>query len=210
MDAFLSGVVLAAGGSTRMGQPKQLLPLAGRPLLQHVLDAAADSCLDEIVLVLGHRAAEIGDALRLRSGRAIHVVINPDHADGQSGSLRLGLRSASPHAEAAAILLGDQPQVSPQLIDRLASTFLSSGSPIARPVYLAGGRRVPGHPVFLARRAWPAAEELTGDQGARGLIAARPDWLVEIPVEGEPPRDVDTWEDYESVRESAGRGAEGR
>src|SRR3989304_3969715 len=94
---FLSGVILAAGASTRLGQPKQLLRLEGRPLLQHVLEAAAASCLDEIVLVLGHRAQEIRAALRFPQ-RPVRAVINTRYAEGQSTSLGLGLQAADPRA----------------------------------------------------------------------------------------------------------------
>ncbi len=194
---FLSCIILAAGASTRMGRPKLLLPLGGRPLLQHVLDEAAASCLNEVILVLGHQARKIRAALSIPSRRGIRVVVNPDYARGQSSSLRLGLRSASPRAEAAAIILGDQPQIIADLIDRMAAAFRSANRPFVRPVYSGpDGRRVPGHPVFLARRIWPEVEKLSGDQGARALLAAHRDWLLEVSLEGAPLGDIDTWEDY--------------
>jgi molybdenum cofactor cytidylyltransferase len=197
-SSFLSGVILAAGSASRMGRPKQLLPLAGRPLLQHVLDEAISSRLDEIVVVLGHRAEEIREALRLPEGARARAVLNADWARGQSTSLRLALRSTAPTAVAAAVLLGDQPGVDAALIDHVASAFLEAGLPAARPVYSAAdGRKVPGHPVFLARRIWSEVDELGGDEGARVLLAARADRLLEVPVQGEPPADIDTWEDYE-------------
>jgi molybdenum cofactor cytidylyltransferase len=154
--SFLSGSILAAGASSRMGRPKQVLPLRGRPMLQRVLDEAVASRLDEIVLVLGHRADEIREALRLPEGNRVRAVVNADWARGQSTSLRLALRRANPTAAAAAILLGDQPG---------------------------------------------------GDEGARALLAARADWLLEVPVEGEPPADIDTWEQY---RQAGGAGPTGR
>ena len=200
---YLSGVILAAGESTRMGRPKQLLPLGDRPLLQRVLDEAVASCLDEVILVLGHEARQVQQAIQLPSGRRVRVVVNDDYARGQSTSLRLGLRSANARAEAAAVLLGDQPGVTAQLIDRVAAAFLAAGSPLVRPVYGgAGGRSVPGHPVFLARRIWPEVERLKGDRGARELLIDHPDWLLEVPVEGEPPQDIDTWDDYERAAEA--------
>lgn len=201
---FLSGIILAAGASTRMGRPKQLLPLGDRCLLQHVIDAAAASCLDEIIVVLGHRAEEIREILRLPARRVVRIVVAADYAQGQSASLRAGLRAAGPEACAAAILLGDQPQVTGQLIDRVAREYLSSEPAITRPVYSGpDGGRVPGHPVFLARRIWPEVEKLEGDQGARTLISAHPQWVSEIPIEGEPPVDIDTVEDHQHAASSS-------
>ncbi|MDZ4278492.1 MAG: nucleotidyltransferase family protein, partial [Dehalococcoidia bacterium] len=132
---FLAGVILAAGASTRMGQPKQLLAYRGRPLLQRVVDAALASSLDEVVVVLGHRAEEVRAALELPPDDRIRLVVNPDYAAGQSTSLRCGLRSASSSATGAAVLLGDQPHVSAALIDRIAQAFRSADRPIVRPVY---------------------------------------------------------------------------
>ena len=200
---FLSGVILAAGASTRMGQLKQLLPLGERPLLEWVLREVAGSRLDEIVLVLGHAAEEIQRRVRLpETERPCRVVVNHDHARGQSGSLTLGLGATDSRAVAAAILLGDQPGVTRALIDRVASAFLDAGLPAARPVYDDGARgRVPGHPVFLARRLWGHVEALRGYEGARALLAAHPEWLLEVPVGGPAPVDVDTWRDYEACRQ---------
>jgi len=193
---LLSGIILAAGTSTRMGRPKQLLPLEGRPLLQHVVDAAVACNLDEIILVLGHHVEEIRTAINCSS--RVRVVVNTEYAEGQSTSLRAGLRAASLHAEAAAVLLGDQPRVTAQRIDCVAAAFANSAASVVRPVYAGvGGHSVPGHPVFLARRVWPDIDKLRGDQGARALLVAHPEWLLEVAIEGEEaPRDVDTWEDY--------------
>lgn len=193
---FLSGIILAAGTSTRMGRAKQLLPLENRPLLQHVVDATVASCLDEIILVLGHRAEEIHAAIHCPA--RVRVVTNADYAEGQSTSLRAGLRAASSRGEAAAVLLGDQPRVTAPLIDRVAAAFADSAACVVRPVYSGvGGHNVPGHPVFLARRIWPDIDKLRGDQGARALLVAHPEWLLEVAIDGEEaPRDVDTWEDY--------------
>lgn len=194
---FVSAVVLAAGSSVRMGRPKQLLPLAGRPLLQHVLYAVLQSCADELVLVLGHCAPEVRAALDFRQTDRVCVVTNHHHQLGLSSSLRLGLQSTGQRAQGAAILLGDQVGVTPELIDCVAHAFAAAQALIARPVFRTPqGARIPGHPVFLARQIWCALENYRGDRGARDLIAAHPEWVLEVPVDGVPPRDIDTWEDY--------------
>lgn len=195
----LSGVVLAAGSAARMGRPKQLLRFGDRPLLQCVVDAALASCLEEVVVVLGDRAEEIRSALTLPTAGRVRTVSNPAFAAGQSGSLGCGLRAVDAGADAVAVLLGDQPTVTPALIDRVATAFQSAAAAAARPVYPdAGG--VPGHPVLLARRIWPQALALQGDRGARSLFDAHPDWLLAVPVAGDPPIDVNTPDDYERAQ----------
>lgn len=189
------GVVLAAGSARRMGRPKQLLPLGDRPLLQHVVDAAAASALREVVIVLGHEADAVEAVLRLPA-RA-RVVRNPDHAEGQSTSLCRGLAAAPADAVAAAVLLGDQPGIGRAVIDAVLAGFAAAGTPAVRPVWRdADGRARPGHPVVLGRALWPAVAELRGDRGARALFERHPEWVSEVAMAGAPPADVDDDEDY--------------
>ncbi|MQB01523.1 MAG: NTP transferase domain-containing protein [Actinobacteria bacterium] len=189
----ISGIILAAGSSKRLGRPKQLLDLEGRPLLQHVVDAAAGAGLQEIVVVLGHDAERIAAALVLPS--SARAVVNPDHSAGQSTSLRTGLDALDPGAEAAAILLGDQPRLGASAIIRVIDGFRSGPSPIARAMW----RGVPGHPVVVARSEWDRFRGSEGDVGARHVISASRE-VAEIEMDEAPPVDVDTWEQYETVR----------
>jgi molybdenum cofactor cytidylyltransferase len=190
---FVSGLILAAGRSSRLGRPKQLLPLAGRPLLAHVLENAAVSALAEVVLVLGHEAARIGAAVDDLGQR---VVVNPDFAAGQSTSLRAGLAALDPAAAAVVVLLGDQPQVGPEVVDALIGAFRAGAGPIVAPRY--GGRR--GNPILFARALFPELAGVAGDEGARGIVRARAAEVVEVPVgDGPPPPDVDTEEDYAAL-----------
>jgi CTP:molybdopterin cytidylyltransferase MocA len=161
---IVAGLILAAGAGTRFGDtPKQLAPLGGRPLLQWAVDAqcAVDpALLDPIVVVLGAAAAEIAPAIAW--GRARTVVCD-DWGDGQSASLRRGLRELA-DADRVLVTLGDAPLVSTEVIARLAREGM--GALPVRATY--GGR--PGHPVVLGRAQLEALRDAHGDQGARGLL----------------------------------------
>jgi CTP:molybdopterin cytidylyltransferase MocA len=184
----VTGIVLAAGRGSRMGTPKQLVPLGGRPLLQHVVDVAAGE-LDDVILVLGHEAEAVVAALALPE--AVRVVVNPDHAEGQSTSLRAGLDHVPEAARAVVVLLGDQPGVRADAVRAVVAAQATSDAPILRAAY----RGRASHPVVLARSVWPAAEALRGDAGARSLIAAHAGHVELVEVGGDPPEDVDTPDD---------------
>lgn len=184
----VTGIVLAAGRGSRMGTPKQLVPLGGRPLLQHVVDVAAGE-LDDVILVLGHEAEAVVAALALPEG--VRVVVNPDHAEGQSTSLRAGLDHVPEAARAVVVLLGDQPGVRADAVRAVVAAQATSDAPILRAAY----RGRASHPVVLARSVWPAAEALRGDAGARSLITAHAGHVELVEVGGDPPEDVDTPDD---------------
>jgi molybdenum cofactor cytidylyltransferase len=186
-----AGVVLAAGSSARMGRPKQLLPVDGRPLLEGVMARACASRLDEVVVVLGANAEAITAAVGLGRARA---VVNPDHASGMSSSLRAGLAALGPGVDRAVVILGDQPAVSVALLDELLDLQARSGLPAAALSF--GGLLHP--PVVLARELWGDLAELEGDVGCRALIRARPELVAALPVseDARHPVDVDTPEDY--------------
>ncbi len=177
-----------------MGEPKQLLLVRGRPLLEAALAAACDSRLDEVVVVLGAHAAEIRQSVRL--GRA-RVVINPDHVEGLSTSLRAGIAGLDARVDRAVVILGDQPDISAELVNRLLDTQAASGLPAAALSF--DGLLHP--PVVLARELWGDIEALEGDVGLRALIRAHPERVAA--VEAETPRghpvDIDTREDFERL-----------
>ena len=189
-----AGVVLAGGSSTRMGSPKQLLPAGGRPLLELVVAQAAASGLDEVVVVLGANADAI--LARVDLGRA-RIVRNPDHASGMSSSVRAGLTALDDSVDRAVVILGDQPEISPALLDRLLDLQASSGLPAAALSF--GGLLHP--PVVLERELWGDLRSLEGDVGCRALIRARPELVAALPasVDARHPVDVDTPEDYERL-----------
>lgn len=192
---MIAGVVLAAGRSSRLGRPKQLLELEGRPLLQHVVDSVRSAGLDEVVVVLGHAAADV--EARLLLPESARTVVNPDYAEGQSTSLRVGLAALGRDVEAAVIVLGDQPGVPPGLIRRAVAEWRASGAPVLRPLF----RGTPGHPVVAGRAAWEAFMGASGDEGARGVMAGV--GVAEVEMGVDPPADIDTWDDWRSVRTAA-------
>jgi CTP:molybdopterin cytidylyltransferase MocA len=186
-----TGVVLAAGSSRRMGRPKQLLRVAGRPLLEGVVASACASRLDDVLVVLGANAEAILASVDL--GRA-RPLLNPDHATGMSTSVRAGLAALGPTVDRAMVILGDQPAISAEQLNQLLDLQESSGLPAAALSF--SGLLHP--PVVLRRHLWGDLRSLEGDVGCRAIIRARPDLVAALPVEGDlmHPIDVDTPEDY--------------
>jgi molybdenum cofactor cytidylyltransferase len=186
--ARFAAVVLAAGKGTRMGGPNKLLePLHGKPLLLHAVDAALKSNARPVIVVTGHEHERVAAALK---GLEVQIVRNADYSAGLSGSLRAGIEALPEDVKAAAVLLGDMPQVSAKLINMLgASIDPARGALIAVPV--RAGRR--GNPVVWSRRLFSDISSIEGDTGARHLIAQYKDAVLEIAVDDEGAFvDVDT------------------
>jgi molybdenum cofactor cytidylyltransferase len=191
----ISGIILAAGTSSRLGKPKQLLELDGRPLLQHVIDVVVDAGLDEVVIVLGHEAERIEKVLRLPA--EARTVFNGDYAEGQSTSLRTGLAAVAPESEACVVVLGDQPSLPAESIRKVLEGFKDEAAPIVRAMW----EGKPGHPVVFERSEWDELAGITGDLGARDLLADRRD-IHEVEMGRPAVADVDTWEQYERLKDS--------
>jgi molybdenum cofactor cytidylyltransferase len=194
----ISCVVLAGGTSSRLGSPKQLLDLGGKPVLQHVLDRVAGTVCDEIIVVLGHEAERIASAIELPRGA--RVLMNDRFAEGQSTSLLAGLGAVDDSADAALIVLGDQPRLPAEVFEAVVGAW-DEGVDVVRPLY--DGR--PGHPVLIARRAFANLGTLTGDTGARAIVDAVDVEVRDVNLPGPAPVDIDTREDYETLR----RGGDG-
>ena len=190
---MIAGVVLAAGLSRRMGRPKLLLDLDGRPVIRHAVEALAGAGVGELIVVVPPDSAALEAAL---SGLAVRFAVNPRPEAGQSGSVVAGIEALSPTAEAAIIALGDQPDVPRAVLVGLREAHRATGRPIVAPRYREGR----GNPVLFAAAVFPELLRLIGDQGARGVIDADPDRVALVPFDLPMPRDLDTPDDYESVR----------
>lgn len=191
----VAAVILAAGTSRRLRRPKQTLPLRGRPLLQHVVDAAVAAGLADVVVVLGHAADKVEERIHFPAG--VRTVMNERYRDGLASSLRIGLEALGDEIEAAVVLLGDQPDIPPETIRAVVDAHRGGTRPIVQTTY--DGR--PGHPVLVDRVMWETVRAIEGDTGAGELIADHPDRVADVEVGGDLPSDLDTWQDYEDLRD---------
>jgi molybdenum cofactor cytidylyltransferase len=193
---MISAIVLAAGESRRMGQIKQLLDWGGKPLLGHVLDSLRSSPVDEIILVLGYEAERI---LERVATPQVRVVLNPHYQSGMLSSLKQGLKEIHPHAEGFLIVLADQPEIPPGMIRRLIDEFRSfrPAKSIVVPAYR--GRR--GHPALFGVKYRAEILQMSGETGAREILARHPDEVLTVEMGQESVIiDVDTEEDYVEYR----------
>ena len=184
-------LILAAGASTRMERPKQLLAVDGQPLLRRVTEAGLAAPVAVVVVVLGARAAEIAPCL---GGLPVQIVVNPGWAEGMGSSLRLGIRTVAavlPAPEFAVVALGDQPDFTAAQLERLIETQRATG----RPIVAADYDGVRGPPVLFAAKYFPALQALQGDTGARALLQAHAHEVATVPFP--KTADLDTPADYE-------------
>jgi CTP:molybdopterin cytidylyltransferase MocA len=186
------GVVLAAGGSTRMGRPKQLAELDGRPLLAHVLAAVDAAPVDRVVVALGGAAEAVLEQVDL--GRAEPLVVD-GWAAGMGHVLASTLARAGDDWEAVVVLLGDQPLVPGGAVARVVEAWRAGAGLVVTATY--GGR--PGHPKLFDRRLLPDLLRLTGDTGARDLLATHPDRVHRVEV-GDLGSDADVDVEADLVR----------
>jgi len=190
MSNQVAGIVLAAGGSSRFGSPKQLLPWRGKTVLNSVVSTAFDTGLAPVIVVLGANADQIEPALP----KECVVVRNDAWSEGQSSSIRIGLAQLSEEIDGVLILLGDQPQVNPHFCSSIIQKGLECGK-ITIPY--VNDRRA--NPVFFPKHTLKRLGQVTGDQGGRAIFS-------EFQVEYLPwlddcmALDIDTPEDYEKLK----------
>lgn len=191
-------VVLAAGASTRMGQPKQLLDWGGKPLVRHVVDqvlGGQDGILPHrVIVVLGSHADQVRAALE---GSDVRLVVNAEWERGLSASLCAGLAAVPADVAAVVFVHADQPNVTPQLLAALATRFHETGAPIVVPVY--HGQR--STPTLFARELFDELAHVSGDEGGRSLIFKHADRVAV--VEADDPHtlaDIDTIQDYAAMQ----------
>lgn len=187
---FVTGLVLAAGGSQRLGAPKQLLPYNGRTLLDHVLATARACDFDQLLCVIGGAADEIRAHVNLSGAQ---IVENQHFGEGCSSSIAAALNAVDPRADVLVLMLGDQPGVTAQTVRTLLAG--RGHAPLAACAYEDGR----GHPLAFTSATFSELQQLHGDKGVWKLLDRRADDVVDVSVPGPIPRDVDTEEDYRAV-----------
>jgi molybdenum cofactor cytidylyltransferase len=193
----ITGLVLAAGGSRRLGQPKQLLPYRGRTLLDHALDVARGCGFDQLICT-------VGDELPGVDFGGVEIVENPNRGDGCSSSIAAALAVVDPRSDVLVLLLGDQPGVREETVAALLAGRGGSRFAVCR---YDDGR---GHPFAFGRDAFAGLAGMHGDKAVWKLLDRYSDEVVDVPIEGPVPLDVDTWADYEVLRGTAARRAMGQ
>lgn len=191
---FAAGLVLAAGRSARLGLPKQTLEYRGGTLLGATLDMARSCGFDQLLVVIGGAADEVRAVV---DTTGCTVIENVDHREGCSSSIAASLAQVDGRADGLVLLLGDQPGVAPTTVaDLVAAT---SGRPLGVCRY-ANGR---GHPFWFGRPIFDELASLHGDKAVWKLLESERWPVIEVPVDGPIPLDVDTWDDYERLLGSA-------
>jgi molybdenum cofactor cytidylyltransferase/nicotine blue oxidoreductase len=180
-----AAVILAAGGSTRFGSPKQLARLGNRTMLETVVELAHNAGLAPVIAVIRPG---------ITTPASVMPVVNEEPVAGLSRSLRLGLAAVPPKIGAALILLGDQPTVPAGTLRALVEAAALTARPVV--ASLAEGRL--GPPVVLLREAFALADEATGDEGLRRILEAHSDLVSTVEV-GEHAPDVDTPADLSAL-----------
>jgi molybdenum cofactor cytidylyltransferase len=193
-DPFVTGLVLGAGGSKRLGLPKQLLPYGEGTLLGHVVGTARACGFDQTIVAIGGSADEVRAGVDLGGAQ---VVVNDAYGAGCSSSIAAALAVVDPRCDVLVLMLGDQPGVSAETVAKLLAW--RGDAPLA--VCLYDDAR--GHPIAFARSVFPALAELHGDKGVWRLLDQRSAEAVEVSIAGPVPRDVDTPEDYRAVLDVA-------
>jgi molybdenum cofactor cytidylyltransferase len=195
VDAFVTGLVLGAGGSKRLGQPKQLLPFGDGTLLDHTLGVARACSFDQLVVPIGGAAGEVRERVDFTDAE---VVVNYAYGSGCSSSIAAALDAVDPRCEVLVLMLGDQPGVTPATVQTLLDG--RGDAPLAVCRYDDGR----GHPLAFDRSVFAQLADLHGDKGVWRLLDERAGDVVDVPIAGPVPLDVDTPEDYEAVLAAAG------
>lgn len=190
---FITGIILAAGESKRMGRTKQLLPYGGATLLEKVVDNLLLSNVQEVIVVLGHNAERIKEVLEKKP---VKIALNPEYYLGMASSLKAGLIHIHSESQGFMVVLGDQPLIESNIIDQLIEDFIINGKGIVFPMY----QNQKGHPVLFHVKYKEAVINLPPQEPIARIIKLNPKDVLPIPMKDKGILvDVDYPEDYLSI-----------
>ena len=195
---MVTGVILAAGRGERMGEPKQLLPLGGKPMVWHVATAACLADFDEVILITGAYGTIVQQALQ---DLPLQVIHNADWAQGQSTSVKKAVYSIKAEEQAVVFLLADQPLVDVSLMNELIKVYHKKDTKAS--IIIPRALNKPGNPVLFDLGIWRSALlQLSGDEGARQIIRQYPAAIYYLELlDGQTFLDVDTPAEYKKMQE---------
>lgn len=185
-------IILAAGESKRMGMAKMLLPFGGKTIIETVIDSALHAKVDEIMVVTGAHESKIEGIIK---PLPVKVVFNPSYKKGMLSSVQAGFKALPTDAEAALILLGDQPSIQSAVIDAVVEEYKKTRKRLIVPVH-AGAR---GHPLLIDMRYRKEIQHLDHEVGLKELLQKHPQDVHELKFEDAAVlRDLDDMEDYQT------------
>jgi molybdenum cofactor cytidylyltransferase len=187
---FVTGLVLAAGSSSRLGQPKQLLPFRGTTLLDATLSVARECGFDQLLVTVGGAAEGVRRTVDFSGA---DVIENNQYTKGCSSSISAAIAAVDDRTNGLVLMLGDQPGVTPDTTRRLIDGAADSPLGVCR---YADGR---GHPFWFHRDVFADLLTLHGDKAVWKLLESGRYTVTDVDIDGPVPLDVDTWEDYQSL-----------
>lgn len=201
-EAGVAAIVLAAGLSTRMGgEPKPLLPLGDRSVVEHILSVLAGCPVQETIVVTGHKSQEVEacltgwQALRPRAAGPVRTAFNPRYAQGEMlSSIQVGLGSISANSSAALVVLGDQPALASSVVRAVIAAYRAGQGSLVVPSFQM--RR--GHPLLIDKRHWSAILQLDEGRTLRDFVQTVETEIYHVPVDSPGIlRDMDTPAEYQ-------------
>ena len=188
-------MVLAAGESRRMGKPKLLLPFKGKTIIEAVVESAIRSEVDKVLVVVGSEREKVEAKIK---NFPVEIAYNRDFRSGMLSSIQCGFKALPENAQAVLVILGDQPSISSEVINKIIAAYKKTGRGIVLPVY----KKDRGHPVLIDTKYRQEIERLNPNLGLRELVYNRPEDILEVKVRTSGVlRDIDTADDYRNELE---------
>lgn len=190
-------MILAAGESRRMGKPKLLLSFKGKTIIETIVESVLKSKVDKVLTVLGSDKEKVEERIK---NFPLEIAFNSDYKSGMLSSIQCGFKALAENAQAVLIILGDQPSVSSEVIDKIIAAYRRTGKGIVLPVY----KKERGHPLLIDTKYRREVEKLSPQTGLRELVYNRPEDILEVKVRTSSIlRDIDDAEEYRKELEKS-------